>query len=384
MKTPKPLDLMQKMQDSTEYFRDSLMKSSALPNSVKEMQEYLKTLGTNVTTTFNFPDPAKEVLERIVASQQNIMKTFQISEHTKMLRERGTEIQKLMDAGRDNALRLSESQKTLSEFGKLLASSQQNALRAFEPLKEMEERYKVSMQGIQKNIDASIKLFNQTIANSFPPTDRIKFDRQLSMLKIENLKAYETLNTKFDIHGENTIDASVTPIPAEIQSLITKIIDDAFTQTIDRRLDSSVDKVIASIESIKDTKLQSLVKNLIYPLLYTLMGILLNVHLTHYLAAESLILQERQVRKEIQNFPPILVGEPTQLNSYRYISTKNIDVHLDPSAKSSVLGHISLGQELLLKKKKKAWSLVEWRSSEKNAVLQGWVFSRYLSKLQSN
>ncbi len=70
------------------------------------------------------------------------------------------------------------------------------------------------------------------------------------------------------------------------------------------------------------------------------------------------------------------------LQDYRFVSAKQLFVRQNPRAQSPVIGTLAFGRPVKLIKKEKGFALVEWRDAEGEAVIQGWVFARYLSKFR--
>lgn len=70
------------------------------------------------------------------------------------------------------------------------------------------------------------------------------------------------------------------------------------------------------------------------------------------------------------------------LRTLRYVSADVLTVRAFASVKSVPIGYLRFSSTVLIIKKQKAWTLIEWRDSGTDAQITGWVFSRYLEKFR--
>lgn len=87
-------------------------------------------------------------------------------------------------------------------------------------------------------------------------------------------------------------------------------------------------------------------------------------------------------KKEIQAIARVAVGSAEILAEYRYVSAKVLIVRQNPKARSPWVGRLPFGRAVKLLKKEKDFALVLWTDQDSGSVIQGWVFSRYLSKFK--
>ena len=87
-------------------------------------------------------------------------------------------------------------------------------------------------------------------------------------------------------------------------------------------------------------------------------------------------------KKEIQAIARVAVGSAEILAEYRYVSAKVLIVRQNPKARSPWAGRLPFGRAVKLLKKEKDFALVLWTDQDSGSVIQGWVFSRYLSKFK--
>ena len=243
------------------------------------------------------------------------------------------------------------------------------ALQYYDPMKEMWEAMKsLQFQDPMKEMREAMKALQiDGLAEAMSP-------RSWPL-------AYETLVTEITICDDNTIAVGSTTLTrSEVQSLVDQIADRAFAQSTGR-LEKAVAAIVAEIASLRNPTLEKLLTWLIFPIIVAAMFSIINPVADFYIK-EALSVNERQMKKNIRKHVLASVDDSAQLDSYRFVSTKVLDVYLNPSAKSPVLGRIHFGQSLLLLEKNKAWSLVAWSDDDGSVALQGWVFSRYLSKFR--
>lgn len=68
-------------------------------------------------------------------------------------------------------------------------------------------------------------------------------------------------------------------------------------------------------------------------------------------------------------------------SEYRIVTTGVLNVRERPKKHSDIRGKLFAGDLVIIKKKKKNWSLVEYSNEETRVKIQGWAFTRYLRKI---
>ena len=66
---------------------------------------------------------------------------------------------------------------------------------------------------------------------------------------------------------------------------------------------------------------------------------------------------------------------------YRIVIARVLNVREKPTRHSGIRGKLLAADIIVIKKKKKNWSLVEYSNEETGVKIQGWVFTRYLRKI---
>ena len=68
-------------------------------------------------------------------------------------------------------------------------------------------------------------------------------------------------------------------------------------------------------------------------------------------------------------------------SEYRIVTASKLNVRERPKRHSDIRGTLFAGDLVVIKKKKKNWSLVEYSNEETHIKIQGWIFTRYLRKI---
>lgn len=89
--------------------------------------------------------------------------------------------------------------------------------------------------------------------------------------------------------------------------------------------------------------------------------------------AKPIIREAKRIRREVQNIPA----------DARVVIASGLIVRRGPSKASAPIGHLYAGDIVSLERTRtRNWSLVVFQSADGDILLRGWVFSRYLARLQ--
>ncbi|WP_319380060.1 SH3 domain-containing protein [Thiomicrorhabdus sp.] len=111
------------------------------------------------------------------------------------------------------------------------------------------------------------------------------------------------------------------------------------------------------------------------------MGIFVNVTTPYWQEKWQGIEQETPKKQIIATASEHL--SPVILVHHRFVDVKTVlYVRADAGKKFEVIDTLKRGKIVKLVDKQKAWSLIEYYDSSSEKMIQGWVFSRYLSKLE--
>jgi len=190
--------------------------------------------------------------------------------------------------------------------------------------------------------------------------------------------AYENIGD-FVINDDSTITVdSQTLTYAEIQDVMRQIAERVFNPSV-QHLEHAIAGFIDEIRALRNPVLEKILTWLVFPIIVGLILCIIGPIADHYIK-EYLSKDKKQLTKRIKKNVVESVKDAELLKKYRLVSIKTLNVRLKPSSKSSVLGKLNFGQPIIVIGKKGEWSQIVWSDDEN--MLQGWVFSKYLSKLQ--
>lgn len=109
-------------------------------------------------------------------------------------------------------------------------------------------------------------------------------------------------------------------------------------------------------------------------------GALLGVALGAYLNATNCSTSPQEISKNTQHIARDTVRSPEILREFSLVSTGELVVRFNPRSQSPNLGTLKYGSVVHVLERRGAFSLIEWMDDKGEARLQGWVFSRYLTK----
>ena len=70
--------------------------------------------------------------------------------------------------------------------------------------------------------------------------------------------------------------------------------------------------------------------------------------------------------------------DKTALKDYRLVTAKVLFVRKSNYQRSELIGQLYIGGIVKVIQKKKDWTLIKWEDNDKDLMIKGWVFSRYL------
>ena len=117
-------------------------------------------------------------------------------------------------------------------------------------------------------------------------------------------------------------------------------------------------------------------KIIIDVLLQLIIGIFIAIYYSPSVQIDYSLLA-KQIKKEVRQ---IEVGSDFY-KYYRFVSGQSLTVRSKNSTKSRCVGKLYFGNLVRIIQKKKNWSLVEYRDKEGSIIIQGWVFTRYIKRL---
>ncbi|GEM_PF-1192753 len=309
------------------------MKALQFHDPMKELREAMKAAQLH--------DPMKEALEA--------MKALQFHDPMKELRE-------VMKAAQ-----LHDPMKEALEAMK--------ALQFHDPMKELREVMKAAqLHSSMRDVQVAFKTLG--LENILKAISRQEWPL-----------AYAPLDGDIVVNSDNTVTLNSTTLSCtEIQQIANEIADKTFNRSSEQ-LENAITRLVAEIRALKNPALERILSLLVYPIIVALIFSIVNP-ITDFYIKESLSAEKREIEKKIKKHVLATTENVAQLNSYRLVSRKFLDVRVNPSARSPALGRLYWGQVVVLIEKRKDWSLVAWSDDENSVAVQGWIFSRYLGKFR--
>ncbi len=230
-----------------------------------------------------------------------------------------------------------------------------------DPLKEHRE--------MMEAITNPMKQFQATMANIIDPINLFQQNSSLAILK--HMAEVELFDKA--IRSTEFSEATINEISSEI-----------FVSTANSEsdnLESLFNSILLEIKALKEPKLQQLVVSYIFPLILTMLSIILapiaDYHIRAYLQSDKR-LRNKAVNQQVVSSAP----DREILSTLRYVSADTLNVRSNPSINSAILGYFHHGYVVLIIRKEKNWSLVEWTEQESGLKVTGWVNTRYLKRFR--
>jgi hypothetical protein len=95
----------------------------------------------------------------------------------------------------------------------------------------------------------------------------------------------------------------------------------------------------------------------------------------------SLFNDHQTVKKEItKNIKQVLPNQ--SISQFRLVKCNILNVREGKSTKTKIIGYLTINNLVEIIQKDKNWCLVKHYNSENETIIQGWVFTRYLSQIK--
>jgi hypothetical protein len=341
------------------------MKPLQLHDPMKEYQESIKSMQLH--------DPIMVVREA--------MKALQLQDPLKEYREviKAMQLHDPMKEARE-AMKVLQLQDPLKEYREVM-----KAMQLHNPMKEVRE----AMKALQ--LQDPLKEFRESMKATQFHSSMQAVNSALKALCLENILrttsqqewplAHARVDGGITVNADNTVTLDSTTLSCtEIQQIANEISDRTFNRSSEK-IEYAITTLVAEIRALKNPALEKVLLLLVYPIIVALIFSIVNP-ITDFYIKESLNAEKREVEKKIKKHVLSATKDSATLNSFRLVSRKSLDVRVNPSATSPTLGRLYFGQVVVLIEKQKDWSLVAWSDDDNEVAVQGWVFSRYLSKFQ--
>ena len=183
----------------------------------------------------------------------------------------------------------------------------------------------------------------------------------------ENFKSIDyTINPDGTITSQNSVLKQ-----SEVQEIIESCLEN--TRTADGiSFEITIDKILSNI-----AKQHPIITKLI---VHILLVLFLNFISGNYFTPPvkiDYVLLAKQIKKEVHQ---VEIGTEFY-RYYRFVSAPSLTVWSKNSTRSRYVGRLYFGYLVRVIHKKKNWSLIEYRGKDKEVIVRGWVFTRYIKRL---
>lgn len=343
------------------------MKALQLHDPLKECREAIKAMQLH--------DPMKEAREAM-------MTALQLQDPLNEYRETMKVIQfpDPMKEAREAMMKALQLQDPLKEYREAM-----KAIQLHDPMKEIRE----AMKALQ--FQDSLKEYRETMKVTQFHSSMQATNSALKALGLENILktisqqewplAHARVDGGIKVNADNTVTLDSTTLScSEIQQIANEIADRTFNRSSEQ-IEYVITKLVAEIRALKNPALEKFLSLLVYPIIVGLIISIVNP-IADFYVKEFFSAEKREVERKIKRHVLSATEDRATLNSFRLVSRKFLDVRVNQSATSPALGRLYFGQVVVLIEKRKDWSLVAWSDDDNEVAVQGWVFSRYLSKFQ--
>lgn len=180
------------------------------------------------------------------------------------------------------------------------------------------------------------------------------------------------------IDSELEINAELADGDFEANSIVDVAVD-SFSSMPDARIEDLVEKLGNAFQASSNSKDKSVFATYIFPIILAAIVVILDPIADFYIK-KTLEQVNKTTQKTVETSAKVLVPDRSVLDGYRYVSAQSLQVRSNAKIQSRAIGNLTFGQAVLVIEKNKSWALVEWKDSENNLQLQGWVLARYISK----
>ncbi|WP_321886448.1 SH3 domain-containing protein [Paraburkholderia bannensis] len=179
--------------------------------------------------------------------------------------------------------------------------------------------------------------------------------------------------------------ASITDMEIEdVQAMINRAVDRTAEQ-VESRLAPFVKALVDEIESLKGSRLQTFVIAVLIPFLiaavFAVLNPLADFYVKRALEEQTHPVSPREFKQNLRKNAFMYTANRRELQPFRFVSKAELVIHSHPSSRSPAVGNLALGQVVLPLEMRKAWSLVAWTVDDGSPASQGWVYSRYVTRI---
>lgn len=328
--------------DLTTKFNEQLeLVSNPFKNIHKEMEylyEPMKKVNEDMKKILNPFSGIQEQMDSIFAPNKNILDTALQS-----IMQTTNTYQKYMDSVLD-------ANKTIFELG---TANFNTTLESYASIEKMLQQIH-SPSSVEMNIQ---DLVQEIIGRT----------KSADILDLQ--KAFET----------EIVTNDETTYLKELEYVREELIENVQLM-LDSKVSEAVENLKLFIASQNNPYVTYLLQIIILPLIVSLIGTyIINPRINDVLSSYQ---NQHIVKKEIAIGVKQYIQDSKQLIRFRIVSCNILNVRKEKSTKSKIISHLSFGEVVEIIQKDKNWCLVRKYDNDNEIIIQGWVFTRYLSRIK--
>ena len=215
-------------------------------------------------------------------------------------------------------------------------------------------------------------LDHKSIANMFPAN---------MDLLIQGLIDAEPLTQQYlrTIHNR-PIAIEEPNVLIEIEAIKSEILESIHEGN--QQLNQAIEKLYAFVLSQKDPKIILFLQQYLLPIVLGIITWLiidygLKPTLEPILKNDKLLIK-KNLTKRLKTYIP----NPKERIQYRIVNVDRLNIREGQSRKTEIISHLAFADVVQIIKKKKNWILIKKYNEEQETVIQGWVFTRYLTPIK--
>ena len=329
-------------------------------------------------------------LQRIAVSDQSnpLGEEISILNGSRELTERGDFLKamQLQDPMKEfrESMKAMQLQDPMKEFRESM-----KAMQLQDPMKEFRESLKViqrydPMREFRESLDllkANTLIYewsrSVSLANSLTSITEV-----VSALSDDRWQiSSEDINCIQFVEGGDVICEGQAIRNESLSRLANELLGNAYSAA-DEGIGVRLNIIIERLDRLRDPIHQKLLQWIVYPLIVGLAISFVNPVADHYVKKQLTASERKAVLKDVSRCFASFTADAPSVSGFKIVSVEILNVRRGKSTNSSVVGALYLGDIVEVIEKGRKWTLVEWRGTEDNASLRGWVFSRYLKRIR--
>lgn len=168
------------------------------------------------------------------------------------------------------------------------------------------------------------------------------------------------------------------PTKQEIKEITREILEESEIFQSQENIEKQLNMLINNAEKTKQPWYKAVLISIIASFVIFLLNPLIEPFKQEY--TNFIQQNSRMVIKKMQHKVHEEFGDSPLLKEYKIISTQEMRVRITNKVDSSSIGKVYFGQLVRVVQKKRNWSLVQYEN-ESGELIEGWVFTRYLSEV---